>query len=46
MYMEQMMAHLLAAIGTKREEMRAGQEYMKEEVLAKIGANQEKWTLT
>jgi hypothetical protein len=39
---EQMMARLLAEIGTNREEMRAGQGLLKEEMLAKIDANQEK----
>jgi uncharacterized protein YecA (UPF0149 family) len=41
-----MMAHLLADIRTNQEEMRAGQEHPKEEMLAKMEAkidtNQEK----
>jgi hypothetical protein len=42
MEMEQMMAHLVAEIRTNREEMRAGQESTKENMLANINANQEK----
>jgi valyl-tRNA synthetase len=36
---EQMMARLLAEIRTNREEMRAGQEHMKEEMMAKLNAH-------
>jgi hypothetical protein len=42
MEMEQMMAYLMAEIRTNREEMRAGQELLKEDMLAKIDANQKK----
>jgi hypothetical protein len=37
-----MMAHLLAEIRTNREERRTGQELLKEEILAKMEANQER----
>jgi hypothetical protein len=42
MEIEQMMAHLLAEIRTNREETRAGQEFLKEEILTEKETNQEK----